>query len=207
VLAGVNGAGKSSIGGAIIRASGADYYNADEAAREIRHAKARLGQREANGLAWGKGRDLLRRAINERKDFVFESTLGGHTIPTMLAEAADAGGAVHIWYVGLDGVDRHIDRVRARVRAGGHDIPEADIRRRYETSRENVAWLIPKVASLRVYDNSLEADPASGKSPLPLLLLHLDRRRILVLADLREMPGWAKPLVAKAMLVAGDAKR
>ena len=33
-LAGVNGAGKSSVGGAMIRASGADYFNPDEAARE-----------------------------------------------------------------------------------------------------------------------------------------------------------------------------
>ena len=35
VLAGVNGAGKSSIGGAMIRASGADYYNPDEAAKAL----------------------------------------------------------------------------------------------------------------------------------------------------------------------------
>jgi predicted ABC-type ATPase len=35
VLAGINGAGKSSIGGAMIRASGADYFNPDEAARDL----------------------------------------------------------------------------------------------------------------------------------------------------------------------------
>jgi predicted ABC-type ATPase len=207
VLAGVNGAGKSSIGGAMLRASGADYYNPDEAAREIRAARPALAQREANGLAWAMGRDLLRRAIDERKDFVFESTLGAHTIPAMLAEAAEAGAAVHVWYVGLDGVERHLARVRARVKAGGHGIPEADIRRRYETSRENLAWLMPKLASLRLFDNSIEADPVSGKSPRPRLLLHLEGARIVTLADLRATPGWAKALVAKALLVAGAKTR
>ena len=191
----------------MVRAFGADYYNPDEAAREIRKANPALGQREANGLAWGKGRDLLRRAIDERKDFVFESTLGAHTIPAMLAEAADAGAAVHVWFVGLDRVERHLARVRARVKAGGHDIPEADIRRRYETSRENLAWLMPKLASLRVYDNSIEADPASGRSPRPQLVLHLEAGRIIAPENLRATPNWAKPLVAKAILIAGPARR
>ena len=191
----------------MLRASRADYYNPDEAARDIRKVNPALSQREANSLAWGKGRDLLRRAIDERKDFVFESTLGAHTIPAMLAEAADAGAAVHVWFVGLDSVERHLVRVRARVKAGGHDIPESDIRRRYETSRENLAWLMPKLASLRVYDNSIEADPASGKSPQPRLLLHLDGGRIVAPADLRATPDWARALVAKAMLIAGAAKR
>ena len=205
MLAGVNGAGKSSIGGAMLRASGADYYNPDEAAREIRKANPGLAQREANGLAWGKGRDLLRRAIDGRKDFVLESTLGAHTIPAMLAEAAQKGAAVHVWFVGLDDVERHLARVRARVKAGGHDIPEADIRRRYETSRENLAWLMPSLTSLRLYDNAFEADPASGASPRPRLLLHLEGGRIVAPANLRATPGWAKALVAKAMVIARGA--
>lgn len=166
-----------------------------------------LSQREANGRAWGMGRDLLRRAIDERRDFVFESTLGAHTIPGMLAEAHDAGGAIHVWFVGLDSAERHLARVRARVRAGGHDIPEADIRRRYETSRENLAWLMPKLAALRVYDNSIEADPASGKAPMPRLILHLEGGRIVAPENLAATPDWARALVAKAMLVAGALKR
>lgn len=191
----------------MVRAAGADYFNPDEAAREIRKAHPALSQREANGLAWGKGRDLLRRAIDERKDFVFESTLGAHTIPAMLAEAADAGAAVHVWFVGLDTVDRHLARVRTRVKAGGHDIPEADIRRRYQTSRENLAWLMAKLASLRIYDNSIEADPASGKAPQPRLLLRLEGGRIVAPRDLRATPDWARPLVAKAMLMDRAARR
>lgn len=202
MLAGVNGAGKSSLGGAMVRASGADYFNPDEVARAIGAAHPGLDQREANSRAWHKGRDLLQRAIDERLDFNFESTLGAHTLPALLAAAADAGARVHIWYVGLDSVERHIARVRARVKAGGHDIPEADIRRRYEDSRQNVVWLMPRLASLRVYDNSIEADPAAGKAPQPKLVLHLEGGRIVAPRNLRATPAWAKPLVAQAMVIA-----
>ena len=67
-------------------------------------------------------------------------------------------------------------RVRQRVRQGGHDIPESDIRRRYEHSRLNLVQLLPALAGLRVYDNSAVADPAAGRAPQPVLLLHMDAR-------------------------------
>lgn len=201
VLAGVNGAGKSSIGGAFLRARGASYFNPDEVAREIRAARPGLDQREANSLAWYKGRDLLQAAIDDRHDFNFESTLGAHTIPAMLEKAVSEGARVHVWYVGLDSPERHIARVKARHKAGGHDIPEEDIRRRYETSRENLVWLMPKLATLLVYDNSTEADPKTGKQPQPRLVLHMVDGRIAAPADLRATPDWAKAIVARAIEV------
>jgi predicted ABC-type ATPase len=202
----VNGAGKSSIGGAMLRASGTDYYNPDEAARAIREENRTLSQHEANGRAWQAGVDLLRRAIDGHKDFTFESTLGANTIPRMLVEAVDAGAAVHIWFVGLEGVELHLARVRARVKAGGHDIPEADIRRRYDGSRENLVFLMPKLASLRIYDNSTEGDPAAGRRPKPRLILHLEHGRIVAPSDLRNTPVWAKALVAKAMEISESGR-
>lgn len=81
VLAGVNGAGKSSIVGATIRDKGGEYYNPDEAAREIMAANPGLGQTEANAAAWEQGRKLLERAIDQGLDFTFETTLGGNTMP------------------------------------------------------------------------------------------------------------------------------
>ena len=86
VLAGVNGAGKSSIGGAAFRAAGADYYNPDEAARTWMAANPALTQADANSAAWRKGVELLTRAIGERKNFAFETTLGANTIPRLLME-------------------------------------------------------------------------------------------------------------------------
>lgn len=207
VLAGVNGAGKSSLMGANVRAQGGEYFNPDEAARRIRESRPRLSQREANGLAWNEGRRLLERAIDERRDYTFESTLGASTIPRLLTRAADDGANVWVWFVGLDSAERHLARVRSRVKAGGHDIPEADIRRRWDASRENLVALMPKLARMWIYDNSDEADPASGHAPTPRSILEMDHGRIVGTSNLRATPAWAKPLVARAMQLDDAARR
>jgi predicted ABC-type ATPase len=198
----VNGAGKSSIGGAAFRDFGGEYYNPDEAARALMAANPALSQGEANGLAWGQGRRLLERAIAERLDFAFETTLGANTIPRLLAEAAAKGFEVLVWYAGLASPELHIERVRSRVRRGGHPIPETDIRRRFEHSRLNLIHLMPKLAALRVYDNSAHADPAAGKKPVPVLVLHMEKGRILNRRELARAPEWAKPIVAAALKTA-----
>ena len=199
VLAGVNGAGKSSIGGAAFRAFGGEYYNPDEAARKLMNVYPGLSQTEANSAAWREGRRLLERAIAERLDFAFETTLGGNTIPRLLAEAASQGIEISVWYAGLSSPELHVERVRSRVRRGGHDIPEQDIRRRYEHSRLNLVHLLPKLTALRVYDNSADADPAAGKMPSPVLVLHVEQGKILNRRDLSQAPAWAKPIVAAAL--------
>ena len=165
-------------------------------------ARPGMKQAEANAVAWHQGRRMLERAIAERLDFAFETTLGGSTLARLLALAADNGAEVHVLYIGLASPELHLARVRSRVSAGGHDIPEADIRRRYEHSRMNLVHLLPKLASLRVYDNSAEADPAKGRVPEPLLILHMERGKIRNADDLVGTLGWAKPIVAAAMKVA-----
>jgi predicted ABC-type ATPase len=199
VLAGVNGAGKSSIGGAAFRASGADYYDPDEAARALMAANSTLTQADANSAAWHAGVKLLRQAIAERKDFAFETTLGANTIPRLLAEAASQGIEIYIWYVGLSSPELHIERVRARVRRGGHDIAAEHIHRRFEHSRLNLIELMPRLTALRVYDNSADADPTTGKIPKPKLVLHMVRGNIRNPRDLKDTPDWAKPIVAVAL--------
>lgn len=199
VLAGVDGAGKSSIAGAAFRQSGGQYFNPDEAARELKSRRAGLSQAAANGAAWQQGRRLLERAIAERLDYAFESTLGASTLPALLTQAAGKGFEVRIWYAGLASPEQHLARVRARVARGGHDIPEADIRRRYEHSRLNLIALLPHLAALRVYDNSAEADPAAGKLPHPRLVLHLEGGRIMNPQALARTPAWARPIVAAAL--------
>lgn len=199
MLAGVNGAGKSSIGGAAFRAFGADYYNPDEAARALITVNAGLGQTEANGVAWQQGRRLLEQAIAQRLDFAFETTLGGSTILRLLAHAASQGSEVHVWYAGLSSPELHLERVRGRVRRGGHDIPETAIRRRYEHSRLNLIHLLPKLTALRVFDNSADADPTTGRAPTPRLILHLEHGSIAGPPDLSQSPDWGKPIVAAAL--------
>jgi len=185
-----------------VRSFGGEYYNPDEAARRLLAARPRLKQSEANAAAWHQGRRLLERAIAERLDFAFETTLGGSTLARLLALAADKGAEVHMLYIGLASPELHIARVRSRVRAGGHDIPEADIRRRYEHSRMNLVHLLPKLASLRVYDNSADADPGKGRAPEPRLVLHLEKGKIRNADDLERTPDWAKPVVAAAIKLA-----
>lgn len=207
VLAGTNGAGKSTIGGALLRAEGVRFYNPDEAAHRLRAANPGLGADEANVLAWHQGVTLLQRAIAADGNFAFETTLGGDTITRLLAAAIDAGLEVHVWYAGLASVERHIERVKARVARGGHDIPVDTIGRRYVSSRLNLIRLLPRLASLRVYDNSADADPAQGVEPRPVLLLHLERGKIVAPTDLSATPQWAKPIVAAALRARGLRRR
>lgn len=199
VLAGVNGAGKSSIGGAAFRHFDADYYNPDEIARALISANPKLSQPDANSAAWSQGVMLLRRAIVQRKDFAFETTLGANTIPRLLAQAAAQGSEIYIWYIGLSSPELHIQRVRTRVRRGGHDIPAEQIRRRYEHSRLNLIELLPRLTGLQIFDNSADADPCAGETPNPTLVLRMARGQIANPRDLRHTPDWAKPIVAAAL--------
>jgi predicted ABC-type ATPase len=198
VAAGTNGAGKSSIAGATLRKNHADYFNPDEATRKIQAANPDIDGDAANGAAWMEGKRLLERAIAERCDFAFETTLGGKTISGLLEEALAKGIEVRVWYAGLSSPELHVARVRARVRKGGHDIPEAKIRERYDSGRLNLIRLLPKLTALRLFDNSEEADPDAGVPPVPKLLLHMERGRIISHCDLSLTPDWAKPILAAA---------
>lgn len=202
VLAGVNGAGKSSIGGAHLRACGGEYYNPDEAARAAREASPGLSQAEANAFAWREGKRRLEAAIATASAFAFESTLGGHSITRMLIDAAKAGATLRVWFVGLANVELHLRRVAERVSKGGHDIPEADIRRRWVGSHENLIRLLPHVADLRVFDNSADADPCEGVAPEPMLVLSIENRLLKfprTTAQVSATPAWAKPVVYSAL--------
>ena len=199
VLAGVNGSGKSSIGGAAMTARSVYYYNPDSAAQELRKIHPNMAQPIANSHAWALGRDMLAKAITHKEAFAFETTLGGSTITRLLIKAAEEGMKVKLWYAGLESVELNLARVKARVANGGHDIPEADIRKRWDSSRRNLIKLQPHLHSLRIYDNSHEADPKLGNAPLPKLLLHAEAGKIVGPDDLKGAPEWAKPIIAGAL--------
>jgi len=183
----------------MFRESGAAYFNPDEAALRFRSTNPGMTQEEANSAAWHQGKRLLERAISERLDFVFETTLGGHTITGLLHQALSEKMEVRVWYVGLASPELHVARVRSRVAAGGHNIPEATIRERYKNSLLNLVDLMPRLTELLVYDNSEEADPRRGIAPRPTLLLHMDHGRIVDSCDLNATPQWAKPILATAI--------
>jgi predicted ABC-type ATPase len=199
VLAGTNGAGKSSLMGAMLLQQGVEYFDPDQAARRIFSSNPGISQLEANSAAWHEGRRLLERAIAEKLDFAFETTLGGKTIASLLGQSLAEGIEVRIWYVGLDRVERHIARVCSRVAHGGHDIPEERIRERYTRSRLNLIRLLPRLTELLLYDNSEEADPRTGATPEPVLVLHLVQGKVRETCELTRVPEWAKPILAAAL--------
>lgn len=205
VLAGVNGAGKSSVGQVMFRSKNSDVFNPDTIAAKIQALHPGISAAQANGHAWQIGRELLEEAIRAKIDYRFETTLGGRTIPRLLQEAAAAGHRVNIWFCGLESPELHLQRVRARVSQGGHDIPEDKIRERWRGSRENLIHLMPILHHLRVYDNSAEGDPARGHLPHPVLLLEMKSGRITAPKDLFQAPEWAQPLIAAALRLSPPA--
>lgn len=195
VLAGPNGAGKSTVAGEALRGRGSEYFNPDEYARRLRHEFPDLTEGEANSRAWEKSRDLLVRAIEENSPYAFETTLGGTTIPNLLRQAALRGRVVRIWYVALSTADLHVERVAQRVERGGHPISEADIRRRYDSSRVNITDLLPLVHEVRVYDNSADS---GSEPPGPISVIHVVGGAIVDVLPLAKVPDWAKSIVAAA---------
>jgi len=199
VLAGTNGAGKSSVLGEMSIASGAEYFNPDEATRQILDANPSTSLASANAAAWNQGKRLLERAVAEHLNYMFETTLGGNTFVGLLRKALTTDIEVRVSYVGLASPELHIARVAARVAKGGHDIPEAKIRERYDRGREHLVALLPDLTEMRLYDNSAEADPDADAAPQPKLLLHMTAGRITTMCPPEEVPGWAKPIAAAAL--------
>lgn len=196
VLAGTNGAGKSSIGGAQLEAARAPFYNPDAETRELMAANPAMTLDEANAAAWGIGKERLEAAIESRSNFNFETTLGGTTIARLLTKAHANGLRVRVWYCGLRDAELHI----ARVLRGGHHIAEKKIRERFDASRNNLCSILPSIDELMLYDNSDDADPHAGRAPRPVQLLHFRDGKILNLAS--TIPAWAKPIAAVALSLA-----
>lgn len=200
VLAGVNGAGKSSIGGTSLRRrTGMDWFNPDTFTRQLIEATG-APLADANATAWQEGVRLLENAMTNGTDYAFETTLGGNTIAAKLRQA-NRTHDVLMWYCGLDSPEHHIARVNLRVSRGGHAIPEAKIRERYASSIANLIALMPHLAQLQVYDNSADAAPGTPVAD-PRLLLQMERGRIAwprEIQALREMPDWAKPIMEAAL--------
>ncbi len=195
VIAGVNGAGKSSLVGAYIRNNGGEYFNPDEVARSLIADNPSISSDEASAEAWKTGFAQLLQAIENDADYTFETTLGGNSIASELHRVIDLGRQVRIFYCGLSSPELHIERVAARVVRGGHDIPSEKIYERWKNSALNLIGLIPGCYALRVFDNSA---PSDENGPNPLCLFSLSNGEF-DSDPLHDMPEWAKPLAGAAL--------
>ena len=201
VLTGVNGAGKSSIGGHLLEREGLTWFNPDTFARELKAATG-CDQETANSQAWQEGMRRLDEAMAKGQNYAFETTLGGKTVTAKILEATKTHDVL-IWFCGLASPELHIARVRARVVAGGHPIPGEKIRERYPAAQLNLIKLMQHAAYIKVYDNSIEA-AADGTVPDPLLVLEMENGGVIYpepddLKELQRAPEWTKSILEAAL--------
>lgn len=154
VVAGPNGAGKSTFVVEFLAEVPCPYLCADLIATEYPDLHPMSRQIAA-------GREFLRRfdeQLGKEESFIVESTLSGRTMRQFLARAKAIGFVVTIVFVYLDSADTCVARVQQRVRRGGHDVPEDDIRRRFSRSCSNFWRIYRRIADYWyvVYNSSGE---------------------------------------------------
>ncbi len=135
IIAGPNGAGKTTFAREFLPlyAECRDFINADLIAQGI----APLAPQTA---AFRAGRLMLEQiglSARRGEDFGFETTLSGLAHLALIRDLKRRGYATHLFYLWIPSADLALSRVRARVAGGGHDVPEAVVRRRFQRSISN----------------------------------------------------------------------
>ena len=169
MLAGINGAGKTSASRALLADTlkVTTFVNADAIAQGINGFDPESAAFEAGRIMV----ERLRRLVEQRANFALETTLAARTYAKWLREIGEAGYSTHLFYFWLTSADLAVSRVAMRVSTGGHHIPEATIRQRYGRSLENLFSLyMPVVTTWKVYDNTtatyrLVAEGGQGFQP------------------------------------------
>jgi predicted ABC-type ATPase len=131
IIAGPNGAGKTTFAKSLLpKLSGVFVYlNADEIARQM------------SLPAVGAGREILRlidHHVKQRDDIMLETTLAGNNYLRRIPQWQQQGYLVSLYYLRLPNIETSINRVNKRVREGGHNIPEAVIRKRFQRSLDSL---------------------------------------------------------------------
>jgi predicted ABC-type ATPase len=158
IIAGPNGAGKSTLAPFLLRATFGvmEYVNADAIALG-------LSAFQPERVAFGAGRIMLQRLralAARRTTFAFESTLATRSYAPWIRQLDRQGYAFHVLFLWLRSPELAVQRVRERVRMGGHDVPDAVIHRRYRHGIRNFHVLYrPLAESWSVYDNSVAHAP------------------------------------------------
>jgi predicted ABC-type ATPase len=92
--------------------------------------------------------------LKKSESFAIETTLSGRNYLQMMLDAKARGFDVRLVYIGTENVEINLARIRNRVLAGGHDVPENDVRRRYQRSLENLPVAIERADDSILFDNS-----------------------------------------------------
>lgn len=164
VVAGPNGAGKTTASQQLLQGELRvnHFVNADVIARG-------LSGFDPDAVAADAARILIERMDKlaaAREDFAFETTLASRTNAARLKELRSTGYVCYVVFFYLADAAQAVERVAGRVAAGGHDVPEATIRLRYDRGLRNFFRLYQRLADgWYFYDNSAGGAPrlvASG---------------------------------------------
>lgn len=129
VISGCNGAGKTTASYALLpeMLKCSQFVNSDEFAKSLSPFSPDTASIQASKLMLLKITYLFKR----HEDFAIETTLATRSLKKMIAKAQKEGYSITLLYFWLNSPDLAVARVKARVAAGGHNIPEDTIRRRY----------------------------------------------------------------------------
>jgi len=94
--------------------------------------------------------------LRKAESFVVETTLAGKNYLQMMLDARNRGFEIVLVCIGTENVEINLARIRNRVLAGGHDVPEEDVRRRYRRSFDNLVIAIKRADHTILFDNSTE---------------------------------------------------
>lgn len=117
----------------------------------------RINPADPSRAAVAAGREVIRRIreyLAGGETFAIETTLSGGGYLETMSHARERGFLVRLVYVCTMDPEENIQRVRARFAHGGHDVPDDDIRRRYERSLRNLPAGLKIAHEGLVYDNS-----------------------------------------------------
>lgn len=156
IVAGPNGSGKSSsYRDTEIEQSGRTIWivNPDVLTLRIRDVEG-LALLDSNRAAVERIEAWLDASMSVHKSVGVETVLSTDKYRRLVAKAKALGFAVWLIYVVLDSPERNIERVRLRVRKGGHDVAEDKIRSRYARSLAQFPWFLDQADEAWIYDNS-----------------------------------------------------
>ena len=151
IFAGVNGAGKTTFYTTYKEIRQIPRINIDEIVRSFGVWKNTTDIIKASRIALKQ----LSSFIDSNITFNQETTLCGKGIIKNIYLAKSKGYIIELYYVGLNSIELAKIRVKQRVMAGGHGIPEKDIERRYNESISNLKLILPICDKAQIYDNSV----------------------------------------------------
>ena len=153
VIAGPNGSGKTTFAEKFLPnyADCFEFINADMIAKGLSPFTPSRVAVKAGKILLEQIADCSRR----KADFAFETTLAGKTYAKLFEEMKLKGYELHLFFLWLPAVKLALARIADRVRKGGHDIPERDVRRRFARGLRNLFHTYGSLFDTwSVFDNS-----------------------------------------------------